>query len=137
MIKNKKKSNAGRPTVMTPTTLGKLEQAFALGMNDTDACFYAEIAADTLYEYQKKHPEFIGRKQALKAKPVMKAYSVINAALDAADTNTAKWLLERKRKDEFTAKTEIIQPEPVKIYVTAEQEKAALEHIEQVINSGS
>ena len=61
-----KKSNAGRPTVMTKDTIAKLEEAFKCGASDLEACFYADISKDSLYNYQKKHPEFIERKEALK-----------------------------------------------------------------------
>lgn len=67
----------------------------------------------------------------------MKAYSVVNNALDVGDVSTAKWLLERKRKDDFTPRSEIVQPEPVKVFITPEQQAAAIEHINLVINSGS
>ena len=73
VIKKKRKSNAGRPTVMTKEVLAKLEAAFSYDMPDEEACFYANISADALYDYQVKHPEFTDRKYALKQRPVMKA----------------------------------------------------------------
>lgn len=97
-------SNAGRPTVMTEVTLGKLEEAFAYGASDTEACFYAGINPDTLYEYQKKHPEFTERKEALKEQPILKARQTVVLSLD--DPKNAQWYLERKRKGEFSTKTE-------------------------------
>lgn len=141
MANYKKKTNGknatGRPESMTPAVIAKLKQAFALGMNEKDACYYAEISDDTLRRYKKDHKEFCVSIERLQAKPVMKAYAVIDNALNSSDINTARWLLERKRKDDFTTKTEIVQPEPVKVYITPEQQSAALEHINAVINSGS
>jgi hypothetical protein len=43
----------------------------------------------------------------LKEKLILKSRSVIAYALDNKDENTAKWYLERKRKDEFSSKQEI------------------------------
>ena len=39
-------------------------------------------------------------------KMIFKARSVIAESLNNKDENTAKWLLERKLKDEFSTKTE-------------------------------
>ena len=48
----------GRPTIMTPQVLQKLELAFSYGCTDDEACFFADIAPATLYNYQKEYPEF-------------------------------------------------------------------------------
>jgi Ca2+-binding EF-hand superfamily protein len=64
--KSTKKNKEGRPTVMTQETIQKLEQAFAFGSTDEEACFYANIGKSTLYDYIKANPEFSERKEALK-----------------------------------------------------------------------
>lgn len=97
---------AGRPTVMTPEVVSKLEQAFSMGCSDLEACLFADISKQALYDYQEKNPEFTDRKAMLKQKMIFKARSVIAEALNNKDENTAKWLLERKLKDEFSTKTE-------------------------------
>ena len=97
---------AGRPTVMTEEVVSKLEQAFSMGCSDLEACLFANISRQTLYDYQEKNPEFIDRKALLKQKMIFKARSVIADALNNKDENTAKWYLERKRKDEFSTKVE-------------------------------
>jgi len=101
------KSNAGRPTDMTDATVNKLEQAFSLGCTDVEACLYAGISRTTLFNYTKKNPEFVNRKAELKESLVLKSRTVIKKALDADDEMTAKWYLERKKKDEFGTKTNI------------------------------
>ena len=97
----------GRPTVMTDETVNKLEQAFSMGCSDLEACLFADISKQTLYDYQAKHPEFADRKAMLKEKMIFKARSVIADALNRKDENTAKWYLERKAKNEFGTRTEI------------------------------
>ena len=97
---------AGRPTVMTPEVVNKLEQAFSMGCSDLEACLFADISKQALYDYQDKHPEFADRKAMLKQKMIFKARSVIAEALNNKDKNTAQWLLERKVKDEFSTKVE-------------------------------
>jgi hypothetical protein len=61
-----KKSNAGRPTVMTESVLYKLQEAFCSGATDAMACFYAGISTDCLYKYQREHPEYIKQKEVWK-----------------------------------------------------------------------
>ena len=97
---------AGRPTIMTPELVNKLEIAFSMGCTDLEACLFANISKQTLYNYQDKNPEFVDRKEMLKEKLILKALSVIAESLNKKDENTAKWYLERKRKDEFSAKPE-------------------------------
>jgi hypothetical protein len=58
---------------MTELTVKKLEEAFALGCSDIEACLYAGITKQTLYNYQDKNQEFIDRKEVLKANPVLAA----------------------------------------------------------------
>lgn len=89
----------GRPTVMNEDVLHKLEEVFALGGTDTEACMYADIATSTLYKYQTENPEFIDRKNELKETPFLKARRTIVNSLD--DPNHAFKFMERKKKAEF------------------------------------
>lgn len=109
MTKKKKpedKEKVGRPTILTPEIIAKLEQAFSMGCSDLEACFYADIGKTTLYNYQNAHPEFVERKERLKERMIFKARTVIADALNKNDENTAKWYLERKKKDEFSTRSE-------------------------------
>lgn len=88
----------GRPTVVTESVLLKLEEAFAMGCPDTEACIYANISPSTLYKYQEEHPEFTEHKLQLKETPVLKARKTVIDSLEK-DVNSAWRLLERKDKD--------------------------------------
>lgn len=100
------KNKGGRPTVVTEDVLLKLEEAFILGCTDLEACFYANISSSTLYKYQDEHPEFSERKAQLKESPVLQArQSVIKHMKE--DGNLAMKYLERKKKDEFSTKSEV------------------------------
>lgn len=94
-----KNGTAGRPTKMTDITLKKLEEAFAYGSTDEEACFYADISQQTLYNYQKENPDFIYRKEALKQRPILQARITIINNLDKP--KYAFKYLEKKKKDEF------------------------------------
>jgi len=91
---------------MTEIVLGKLNEAFAIGASDKEACFYADISPDTLYDYQLKNPKFIQRKEALKERPVLLARQTVLKAIES-DPLTARWYLERRRKDEFSSRQEL------------------------------
>ena len=96
----KKVHPGGRPTVMTKEALAKLEAAFAIGCTDIEACLYANISVDALYDYQKINPEYTKRKAQLKEMPVLQARTTVVEQLQT-DGNMAFKYLERKRRDEF------------------------------------
>lgn len=98
------KHPGGRPSVLTEEVIKKLEQVFSLGGTDLEACFYADISHQTLYNYQNAHPEFVERKNALKEQPILKARQTVVKSLD--DVQNAQWYLERKAKKEFAQRTE-------------------------------
>jgi len=103
------KKKTGRPLFDGKSELDvvkKLEEAFALGCTDLEACLYADISKAAFYMYQSKHPAFLDRKELLKERPVLQARnSVINAM--KRDGNLALKFLERKRKSEFALRTEL------------------------------
>ena len=94
------KNKGGRPTVMTETVLAKLEEAFALGCTDKEACLFADISPDALYKYQRANPEYIKRKEALKETPVLLARTTVVKAVKDNPTMAFQFL-ERKKRDEF------------------------------------
>jgi hypothetical protein len=92
---------------MTPEVIAKLEEAFAWGCTDVEACLWADIADDTLYKYQRENPEFIKRKAKLKETPVLLARKTVVNAIKKGDRDTAMKYLERKKKDEFSLRQEM------------------------------
>jgi len=109
MAQGKKKSRAGRKPKMNQATVDKLETAFSYGCTDLEACFFAGIHKQTLYNYQEKHPEFVDRKEQLKENPVLLARESVVKSL-RLDPNLALKYLERKKKDEFSPRTELTDP---------------------------
>jgi hypothetical protein len=81
--------------------LHKLEEAFSYDCTDEEACFYADISTSTLYNYQKKNPAFLERKQALKSRVILLARKTVVNNL-TKDPNFALRYLERKRSKEFS-----------------------------------
>lgn len=101
-----KKHPGGRPPVIDDLKLKKLEEAFATGCTDEEACSYADIAPKTLYNYQNANPEFLQRKELLKQKPFLKARKTIMNSLDSVQG--AQWFAERKMKNEFSTRQELV-----------------------------
>lgn len=96
----------GRPTVMTPAVVQKLEQAFAIDATIEEACSYAGIARQTYYDYIEKNPEFSDRIADLRNRPVLKARQTVVQKLGES-YGSAMDYLKRKRKQEFGDTTDI------------------------------
>lgn len=117
---------AGRPTVMTEETVNKLEEGFAMGFTDEEACLYANISKQTLYDYCKKNEGYTDRKEELKNHPrILAKANIYNALKENKKVEDSKWYLERRSKKEFgnsidhTTDGEKIQPLLVK-FIDAE-----------------
>lgn len=72
---------------------------WSVGGTDRQAASYANISNKSLSRYLKAHPEIAEIRDRLQENPVIKAKKTIFANLE--DPNTAKWLLERKAREEF------------------------------------
>ncbi|MBO1267079.1 hypothetical protein [Arthrobacter cavernae] len=118
MAEQSKKKTTTQPTVKKKvgrplfdgkdeaTVVRLLEEAFALGCTDLEACLYADIGKSTLYNYQDKNPKFLERKELLKERPVLQARNSVIQAM-RTDGNLALKFLERKRKAEFSTQQQI------------------------------
>ena len=91
---------------MTPETIDKLRQAFLWGATDEEACAFAGISKVTLYDYQKKHPDFLNQKEAWKRQPILAAKKKVVEDIKKK-TSVAQWYLERKAKSEFSTRQEL------------------------------
>ena len=96
----------GRPTIFTRELLDKLEYVFALGGTDKEACLFAAVSPAALYIYQQKNPDFVERKDLLKESPVLAARESVVKSLKRNPELALKFL-ERKKKDEFSLRSEL------------------------------
>lgn len=96
----------GRPSKITRETIRKLEEGFTRGLNDREACLYADISASVLYSYCEMVPSFYERKELLKESVKLIAKMNIERAIKKGDKPISQWYLERKAKDEFSIRTE-------------------------------
>lgn len=91
---------------MTPDVINKLEVAFAYCYTDKEACLYAGISHQTLYNYQEKHPEFVERKETLRLTPNLAAKrELVNGVTGNLDQ--ARWWATHKMGDDFAPKTKV------------------------------
>ena len=98
----KKDCDCGRPLVFTDDVKKKLEQAFAIGCNVSEACLYADISVGLFYNHAPKGSLLFDEFQRLRDRPILKARATVVANL--TDPETAKWYLKNKRNNEFNEK---------------------------------
>lgn len=91
---------------MTPEVVQKLEKAFSMSCNITEACLFADIARQTLYSYDKENPGFLDRMEQLRNRPNLKARMNIVESVDSGDKDASRWWLERRNKTEFAPRVE-------------------------------
>lgn len=93
------------PAFMTEEILNKLRRAFSYGCTDEEACSYAEISHQSLYEYQKAMPDFLSEKRNLKLKPILAARETVVKGLK--DLGHARWYMTKKASKEFGDKLNV------------------------------
>jgi hypothetical protein len=100
------KKKGGRPKIISESILAKLEEAFLGGHTDREACLIANIDPATLYRYCNEHESFAIRKELLKENPTIDARRAVVKTIKF-DPDMAMKYLERKRKDEFSLRSEM------------------------------
>lgn len=134
------RKNAGNPTgaqvsyKMTPEYILKLEQAFSIDATIWEACSYADISTNTYYNWIKEKPELLERFNRLREKPVLSARQTVVKSIKENPEMALKYL-ERKRKKEFSLRTEIWQEEGevFKMDVTVNYEAMTPKEIQEAI----
>jgi predicted GIY-YIG superfamily endonuclease len=91
---------------LTPDNIRKLEEAFSIDATVLEACFYADISSNTYYRWIKENPALYDRFERLREKPVLTARQTVVKAI-ATDSEIAMKYLERKKKNEFSPRTEV------------------------------
>jgi len=98
-------SKGGRPTVITPNVVRKLEEAFHLDVDIQEACLVANISRDTYYRKCKEDKGFSDTMEKARMFATWKARKTVVKELGNNSTLALKYL-ERKRKREFSPRTE-------------------------------
>lgn len=90
---------------MTSDTLAKLQQAYAFGASDLEACAYADVHQATLYRFLKENQDFRDLRDRLKERPTLLARQTVVQAI-RTDPNLAFNFLTRKQRREFSERIE-------------------------------
>lgn len=98
-------SEAGRPTVLTEELRLKIEDAASLGATIEEIALHSGVHRSTMYRWMKEDEKLKDRIIELQERPILKARKTIVDGLDKPDN--AKWYLERKKKVEFSQRTEL------------------------------
>lgn len=99
-----KKETRGRPTLRTPETIRKIEEVAALDGSVEEMAYYAGVHPDSIYAWMKDDKDFSDRIKALRERPILKARQTVVKSLDVPQS--AQWYIERKKKLEFSTRTE-------------------------------
>lgn len=97
----------GQPTVITPEVVSILIGCFQDGLNITQACWQANISRETYYYRYNSDPEFSDKMDRARQFLSMNARKKVKEAVTKGDMKTVRWYLERRDKDEYSARTEI------------------------------
>lgn len=103
MGKGRKLFDGKRPEIV----IGKLEEAWLLGCNDSEAAFRAEISVSSLFDFLKRNPKIAERKALLKENPIYEARDSLAKTIRGGDGKLALDFLKCKRKDEFSTAQDI------------------------------
>lgn len=101
-----RKSKGGRPSATTSDVVAKLTEAFKLDVTVEEACAYAGISKDTYYRKTKSDPAFSDEMERARLFASWKARRSVIGGMEH-DPHLALKYLERKRKAEFSPRSEI------------------------------
>ena len=107
----------GRPSVITPDVLSKLEAAFCNDFTDQQAFEHAGISSATYYRWLKQNEEFRERMLRAQSYPVTLAKRALIAAIKEGDGKLALRYLERRQPERYRCKIESMSLSPIPITV--------------------
>ena len=130
---------SGRPTVMTPEVIAKIEYCISRGYNDYESFHTAGVSRDAFYDYLKKDVKFADKIQWLRSNTNILSKEIVFEKLLEKDILTAKWLLERKAKDEYSTRNELTAADGEQltiktVFIEPEEKEAYLKQINETIS---
>lgn len=91
---------------LTPFNIEKMASAYSIGATDAEVAVYLDVTIRTITNWRKKNPTLFLHLDGLKNRPILKARQEVVAGLEGNPEFALKYL-ERKKKDEFSLRTEI------------------------------
>lgn len=103
----RRKAGAGRPTVMTPEVIAKLEEGLKLDFTIGEACAYAQIDQATYYRKCKSDKDFARRMESAQMFIFYAAKRNIGqSVINDKNVEDAKWLLKRRQKERYSERVD-------------------------------
>lgn len=136
MAKDKVKAKLGPPMKLTDENRVKLKEAAALDASVEEMAYYCDVSKQTVYNWFKREPDLFDEIERLRSRPVLKARQTVVKSLETPAG--AQWYLSRKRKGEFSERSEITgkDGEPL-ITSVKELSDNELEHIATASEAGT
>ena len=106
----KKRKRGGQPKITT-FIVQRMEEAASVDSSIAELCFHADISKQTYYNWIKKDKHLFDRLEALREKPCLQARLTICKAMRDGNADTSLKYLERKRKSEFSPRSEVTGPD--------------------------
>lgn len=97
MAENNTKGLVGRPTVILPEVVAKMENIFKVGATIEEACSYVGINKATYYRHLEKDDIFATKMEAAQHYADIVAKNVVvDSIVKDKDLGSAKWWLEKR-----------------------------------------
>ena len=126
-------NSQGKFTKLTDDVVKKLEEIFLLDGTVEEACFFAGISKQTLYNWFKENPKMQERMDALRNEPFLKARRTIVKNLE--NPQYAFEYMKRKKKDEFSERAELTGKEGKDLNPTTEELAKTNNLLNEFLNS--
>lgn len=97
----------GRPTVLTPQVVSKLEALLSIGLTVREACLESGISHETYYSRVRSDERFADKMAKAQNTVTTTAKKVVATQVLGGDTKTAMWWLDRLDKKEL-AKQQVV-----------------------------
>lgn len=87
--------------------LSDLKYAFSSDYTDEEACRYARISKDSYYRWRNESDDFCHEMDVAKDFVFKMAKDLLKNKVAEGDHDAAKWLLERRKKREYSLRQEL------------------------------
>lgn len=134
MPKPKAEYGGLKPPLMKIAVWNRIIEAWRNGMSDREAAFYASeissvhIKESDLKEMMEENPEIEDLRNNLQDSLMSKAKLNVAEAIDGKNMAMTRWLLERKRADEYSTKSAVAFEGAV-VELTIEEKKKKLDEM--------
>lgn len=96
-MKTLSKNEVGRPTLLVPETVTKLESILKIGGTIEEACSYALISRETYYRWLKENEDFMTKMESAQHySDIVAKNIVVDSMHKDKNLDTAKWWLEKR-----------------------------------------